>query len=112
MCHQFLIYSYNNQGVRINHITNVSVPDGISLDYLFLNLNRTLSTAVIHADAPTYLWNCWLTINFIVQPHEVDECRFDMGVVNGDMWYLRANDVETRNRWLEAIESHKNAPDR
>ncbi|OQR74428.1 collagen type IV alpha-3-binding protein-like [Tropilaelaps mercedesae] len=45
------------------------------------------------------------------KPHEFDECRFDMAVVNGDIWYLRASDVETRNRWLEAIESHKNAAD-
>lgn len=41
-----------------------------------------------------------------VQPHEFDECRFDISV-NDSVWYLRAEDPEHRLQWIESIELHK-----
>ena len=41
-----------------------------------------------------------------VQPHEFDECRFDVSV-NDSVWYLRAEDPEHRLQWIESIELHK-----
>lgn len=41
-----------------------------------------------------------------VQPHEFDECRFDISV-NDSVWYLRAEDPEHRSQWIESIELHK-----
>lgn len=41
-----------------------------------------------------------------VQPHEFDECRFDISV-NDSLWYLRAEDPEQRLQWIESIELHK-----
>ncbi|XP_074649947.1 ceramide transfer protein-like [Tubulanus polymorphus] len=41
-------------------------------------------------------------------PHEFDECRFDVSV-NDCLWYLRAEDEETRQTWIDAIEIHKQA---
>ncbi|KAI1301192.1 Pleckstrin homology domain-containing family A member 8 [Halotydeus destructor] len=42
----------------------------------------------------------------IVKMHEFDECRFDVSV--GDCaWYLRAANIDERNKWVDAIESHK-----
>lgn len=41
-----------------------------------------------------------------VQPHEFDECRFDISV-NDSVWYLRAEDPEHRQQWIESIELHK-----
>lgn len=40
------------------------------------------------------------------QPHEFDECRFDVSV-NDCMYYLRAPDVETRQRWVVGLEAVK-----
>lgn len=40
------------------------------------------------------------------QPHEFDECRFDISV-NDSVWYLRAEDPEHRLQWIESIELHK-----
>lgn len=40
------------------------------------------------------------------QPHEFDECRFDVSV-NDSVWYLRAEDPEHRLQWIESIELHK-----
>ncbi|KAM6965301.1 LOW QUALITY PROTEIN: ceramide transfer protein-like [Aplochiton taeniatus] len=42
----------------------------------------------------------------IITPHEFDECRFDMSV-NDSVWYLRAEDPEHRQQWIETIELHK-----
>ncbi|KAL0163402.1 hypothetical protein M9458_042798, partial [Cirrhinus mrigala] len=39
-------------------------------------------------------------------PHEFDECRLDISV-NDSVWYLRAQDPEHRNQWIESIEQHR-----
>lgn len=53
---------------------------------------------------------CHITIHdsflLSVQPHEFDECRFDISV-NDSVWYLRAEDPEHRLQWIESIELHK-----
>jgi collagen type IV alpha-3-binding protein len=42
----------------------------------------------------------------LIQSHEFDECRFDIRV--GDsVWYLRAHNLEDRERWIQALEDHK-----
>ncbi|KAK4810966.1 hypothetical protein QYF61_014438 [Mycteria americana] len=41
-----------------------------------------------------------------VQPHDFDECRFDISV-NDSVWYLRAQDPDHRQQWVDAIEQHK-----
>lgn len=38
--------------------------------------------------------------------HEIDECRFDIGV-SDCVWYLRAPSVEECRRWVNAIQEHK-----
>ncbi|PVD19901.1 hypothetical protein C0Q70_20395 [Pomacea canaliculata] len=43
-----------------------------------------------------------------VTPHQFDECRFDVSV-NDSLWYLRASSNEERQRWVDAIELHKQA---
>lgn len=40
------------------------------------------------------------------QPHDFDECRFDISV-NDSVWYLRAQDPDHRQQWVDAIEQHK-----
>ncbi|KAM4532463.1 ceramide transfer protein-like isoform 2-T2 [Fundulus diaphanus] len=42
----------------------------------------------------------------VITPHEFDECRLDISV-NDSVWYLRAQDPERRNRWIEFIELHR-----
>ncbi|KAM4745128.1 ceramide transfer protein-like isoform 2-T2 [Anableps anableps] len=42
----------------------------------------------------------------VITPHEFDECRFDISV-NDSVWYLRAEDPEHRQQWIESIELHK-----
>ncbi|KAL2079689.1 hypothetical protein ACEWY4_025433 [Coilia grayii] len=42
----------------------------------------------------------------VITPHEFDECRFDISV-NDSLWYLRAEDPEHRQQWIESIELHK-----
>jgi len=42
----------------------------------------------------------------IIQAHEFDECRFDIRV-SDSVWYLRANDSDDRERWIQALEDHK-----
>lgn len=44
--------------------------------------------------------------HFVFQPHEFDECRFDISV-NDSVWYLRAQDPDHRQRWIDSIEQHK-----
>ncbi|XP_043403123.1 ceramide transfer protein isoform X8 [Chelonia mydas] len=39
-------------------------------------------------------------------PHDFDECRFDISV-NDSVWYLRAQDPDHRQQWIDAIEQHK-----
>ncbi|XP_071952384.1 ceramide transfer protein-like [Antedon mediterranea] len=41
-----------------------------------------------------------------VEPHEFDECRFDIGI-NDNIWYIKAKSVDIRQKWLDAIEAHK-----
>lgn len=43
-----------------------------------------------------------------VTPHQFDDCRFDVGV-NDSVWYLRAKDEEERQKWMNAIELHRQA---
>ncbi|KAM4528040.1 ceramide transfer protein-like isoform 3-T3 [Odontesthes bonariensis] len=45
----------------------------------------------------------------VITPHEFDECRLDISV-NDSVWYLRAQDPEHRNRWIDSIELHKADP--
>ncbi|XP_075397296.1 ceramide transfer protein isoform X2 [Tenrec ecaudatus] len=40
------------------------------------------------------------------KPHDFDECRFDISV-NDSVWYLRAQDPDHRQQWIDAIEQHK-----
>ncbi|XP_036383467.1 ceramide transfer protein isoform X2 [Megalops cyprinoides] len=42
----------------------------------------------------------------VITPHEFDECRFDISV-NDSVWYLRAQDPEHRQQWINSIELHK-----
>ncbi|CAH1115047.1 unnamed protein product [Psylliodes chrysocephalus] len=42
----------------------------------------------------------------VIKPHEFDECRFDISV-NDCVWYLRALSVESKQSWVEALESFK-----
>lgn len=48
----------------------------------------------------------YFDINLFFQPHEFDECRFDVSV-NDCMYYLRAPDAETRQKWVEGLEAVK-----
>ena len=41
-----------------------------------------------------------------VKPHELDDLRFDISV-SDCVWYLRANTVEDRQKWIDTIEAHK-----
>ncbi|KAK9747239.1 PH domain [Popillia japonica] len=41
-----------------------------------------------------------------IKPHEFDECRFDVSV-NDCIWYLRADSVESKQLWADALESYK-----
>ena len=43
---------------------------------------------------------------FFPQPHDFDESRFDISV-NDSVWYLRAQDPDHRQQWIDAIEQHK-----
>ncbi|CAF0861154.1 unnamed protein product [Didymodactylos carnosus] len=42
----------------------------------------------------------------LIQPHEFDDCRFDIRV-NDSVWYLRAHNSDDRERWVQALEEHK-----
>lgn len=42
----------------------------------------------------------------VLQPHEFDECRFDVSV-NDCVWYLRAETKEDRQHWVDILESYK-----
>ncbi|CAF4667112.1 unnamed protein product, partial [Rotaria sp. Silwood2] len=39
-------------------------------------------------------------------PHEFDDCRFDIRV-SDSVWYLRAHNPNDRERWMQALEDHK-----
>lgn len=41
-----------------------------------------------------------------MQPHEFDECRFDV-CVNDSVWYLRAESPEEKQRWISFLENQK-----
>jgi len=41
-----------------------------------------------------------------VTPHEFDELRFDVAV-NDCVWYLRANTVEDREKWINTLETYR-----
>uniref|UniRef100_A0A8C5C0S4 Ceramide transfer protein n=1 Tax=Gadus morhua TaxID=8049 RepID=A0A8C5C0S4_GADMO len=42
----------------------------------------------------------------VIVAHEFDECRLDISV-NDSLWYLRAQDPEHRNKWIDSIEVHR-----
>ncbi|KAM6902815.1 ceramide transfer protein isoform 4-T4 [Xenentodon cancila] len=42
----------------------------------------------------------------VITPHEFDECRLDISV-NDSVWYLRAQDPDHRNQWIDSIELHR-----
>uniref|UniRef100_A0A674PAT3 Ceramide transfer protein n=1 Tax=Takifugu rubripes TaxID=31033 RepID=A0A674PAT3_TAKRU len=42
----------------------------------------------------------------VITPHEFDECRMDISV-NDSVWYLRAQDPDHRQQWIDAIELHR-----
>jgi len=42
----------------------------------------------------------------LLQAHEFDDCRFDVGI-NDCLWYLRASSSEERVRWMQQMELHK-----
>lgn len=42
----------------------------------------------------------------VIKPHEFDECRFDVSV-NDCVWYLRADSIESKQSWVDALESYK-----
>ncbi|CAG2114826.1 unnamed protein product [Medioppia subpectinata] len=41
-----------------------------------------------------------------IKLHEFDDCRFDVGV-SDCVWYLRAQSIDERNQWVDAIETHR-----
>lgn len=43
----------------------------------------------------------------IITQHESDESRFDISI-NDCVWYLRAQDPDHRQRWIDSMEQHKN----
>lgn len=42
----------------------------------------------------------------LVQAHEFDCCRFDV-TVNENLWYLRADSAEERDRWITSLQEQK-----
>jgi len=42
----------------------------------------------------------------LFQPHDFDECRFDVSV-NDCVWYLRAESPEEKQRWVDALDAYK-----
>jgi len=49
---------------------------------------------------------CRFHIYCLLQAHEFDDCRFDVGI-NDCLWYLRASSSEERMRWMQQMELHK-----
>lgn len=42
----------------------------------------------------------------VIQPHEFDECRFDVSL-NDNVWYLRAENFDARQKWIDNLETCK-----
>ncbi|XP_060533211.1 ceramide transfer protein-like isoform X1 [Cylas formicarius] len=42
----------------------------------------------------------------VIKPHEFDECRFDISV-NDCVWYLRAESVQSKQTWVDALEAYR-----
>ncbi|XP_015598669.1 collagen type IV alpha-3-binding protein isoform X2 [Cephus cinctus] len=42
-----------------------------------------------------------------IKGHEFDECRFDVSVNDCLVWYLRANNPEEKQRWVDVLKSYK-----
>ena len=40
------------------------------------------------------------------QPNEFDDCRFDVSV-NDCVWYLRADSLDEKTKWIDALEYFK-----
>lgn len=47
----------------------------------------------------------------IIRESDVDECRFDISV-NNTVWYLRAENSEDKNNWVEVLKSFRVSFDR
>ena len=45
-------------------------------------------------------------LSSLLQPHEFDECRFDVSV-NDCVWYLRAETPEEKQRWVDVLDTYK-----
>lgn len=41
-----------------------------------------------------------------IKCHDIDDCRFDISV-NNLVWYLRAENTEDKNNWVEVLQSFK-----
>jgi collagen type IV alpha-3-binding protein len=41
-----------------------------------------------------------------LQPHDFDECRFDVSV-NDCVWYLRAETPEEKQHWVDILDAYK-----
>lgn len=68
----------------------------------------TISYSLTVTGFPDQSWHLHVNalLFLFLQPHEFDECRFDISV-NDSVWYLRAEDPEHRLQWIESIELHK-----
>uniref|UniRef100_A0A8C9L976 Ceramide transfer protein n=1 Tax=Pavo cristatus TaxID=9049 RepID=A0A8C9L976_PAVCR len=60
----------------------------------------------ILSDILGHVTNSSFSCTLFSQPHDFDECRFDISV-NDSVWYLRAQDPDHRQQWVDAIEQHK-----
>ena len=47
-----------------------------------------------------------ITLTIYFQPHQFDECRFDVSV-NDCLWYLRAQNEDDRQKWIETLHVHR-----
>ncbi|KAB0341406.1 hypothetical protein FD754_018332, partial [Muntiacus muntjak] len=59
-----------------------------------------------HCGISLYLYKIFILYIVLKNPHDFDECRFDISV-NDSVWYLRAQDPDHRQQWIDAIEQHK-----
>lgn len=69
----------------------------------------SLAKATIKVCVHSIVYTFFLSLEpflFVSQPHEFDECRFDVSV-NDCIWYLRADSVESKQLWVDALESYK-----
>uniref|UniRef100_A0A1A8FNV4 Ceramide transfer protein n=1 Tax=Nothobranchius korthausae TaxID=1143690 RepID=A0A1A8FNV4_9TELE len=68
--------------------------------------NNTLSYYKSHDETEYGCRGSLCLSKAVITPHEFDECRLDISV-NDSVWYLRAQDPEHRNQWIDSIELHR-----